>query len=138
MGDDPNYALDQTSTLAITPDGKTIAAVNFISNNIELLEDAWVMDSAKFVNSADNFTGLSLINLAPGPTIFRITALDNFGQLITGEGVSNPFDWELPADTQISLSMAELFGFEQHGTSWLDYDPLRSTGGCWIRFNRRH
>ncbi len=124
LGDDPNYALDQTSTLAMTPDGKTIAAVNFISNNIELLADAWVMDSAKFVNSADNFTGLSLINLAPGPTTFRITALDNFGQLITGEGVSNPFDWELPADTQISLSMAELFGFDS--TERLGWITIRS------------
>ena len=124
LGDDPNYALDQTSTLAITPDGKTIAAVNFISNNVELLTDAWVMDSAKFVNSADNFTGLSLINLAPGPTTFRITALDNFGQLITGEGVSNPFDWELPADTQISLSMAELFGFDS--TERLGWITIRS------------
>jgi hypothetical protein len=112
MGDEPNYALDQTSTLAITPDGKIIAAVNFISNNIELLADAWVMDAAKFVSSVDNFTGVSLINLAPGTTTFRITALDNFGQIITGEGVSNPFDWELPADTQISLSIEELFGFD--------------------------
>src|SRR4030095_1518095 len=103
-----------------------------ICNNIELLTDAWVMDSAKFVNSADNFTGLSLINLAPGPTTFRITALDNFGQLITGEGVSNPFDWELPADTQISLSMAELFGFDStERLGWVTIRSRRAGGaGC--------
>jgi DNA-binding beta-propeller fold protein YncE len=125
LGDEPNNALDQTSTLAITPDGKIIAAVNFISNNIELLADAWVMDTAKFVSSVDNFTGLSLINLAPGSTTFRITALDNFGQLITGEGIANPLDWELPADTQISLSVAQLFGWDD-STERLGWITIRS------------
>src|SRR4029453_19191017 len=80
--------------------------------NIELLADAWVMDSAKFVSSADNFTGLSLINLATDSATFRITALDNFGQLITAEGLSNPVEQVLPPDTQISLSVAEIFGFD--------------------------
>src|SRR5207247_3501316 len=43
----------QPATMAMTPDGKTIAVVDFLSNKIELLTDAYVLDAAKFISSPD-------------------------------------------------------------------------------------
>src|SRR5213592_3652619 len=39
VGDSPNKVLDEPATLAATPDGKIVAAVDFLSNTIELLTD---------------------------------------------------------------------------------------------------
>jgi DNA-binding beta-propeller fold protein YncE len=68
----------QPATMAMTPDGKTIAVVDFLSNKIELLADAYLLESAKFISSPDKFTGLSLINLSDQTTTFTLTALNNF------------------------------------------------------------
>src|SRR5438477_398759 len=43
VGDSPNQVLDEPATLAATPDGKIVAAVDFVSNNIELLTDAFAL-----------------------------------------------------------------------------------------------
>src|SRR5688572_546860 len=48
VGDSPNEFLDQPATVAITPDGKTIAVLDFVSNNVELVTDAWTLEAAKF------------------------------------------------------------------------------------------
>jgi WD40 repeat protein len=111
VGDSPNPALDQPSTLAMAPDGTSIAVLDFISNNIELLTDAYVMDGAKLISSVDKFTGLSLINLENAYTTFTIIALNNFGEVITSEGLQNPVDIGLPPNNQTVVTIGDLMKF---------------------------
>ncbi len=109
VGDNPNEFLDQPSTVAITPDGRSVAVVEFVSNNISLLTDVSVLAAARFIYSEDKFTGLSLINLSSEPNNLLLIALNDFGQVITGEGVINPAIYDLEPNHQISLTVTELF-----------------------------
>ena len=121
VGDSPNQVLDEPATLAATPDGKIVAAVDFVSNNIELLTDAFALDAARFISSAEEFTGLTLINLSDKTANFTITALDNYGDAVTGEGIQNPAAYSLPPNNQISLTVAEIFKFDnkEERIGWL-------------------
>src|SRR5438309_1949461 len=104
-----------------TSDGKILAAVDFVSNNIELLTDAFALDAARFISSAEEFTGLTLINLSDKTANFTITALDNYGDAVTGEGIQNPAAYSLPPNNQISLTVAEIFKFDnkEERIGWL-------------------
>jgi len=121
LGDNPNQVPDQPATMAMTPDGKTIAVLDFLSNKIELLADAYVLDAAKFISSAEKFTGLTLINLSDKEATFTITALDNYGQTVSEEGIENPVDYTLPPNNQISLTVAQAFKFDdsKERVGWL-------------------
>jgi DNA-binding beta-propeller fold protein YncE len=83
IGDNPNQYLDQPSTIARTPDGRAIAVVDFISNNIELLTEATVLGVTKYVSSAEQFTGLTLLNVGTSNNRFYVYAVNNFGELLT-------------------------------------------------------
>jgi WD40 repeat protein len=111
VGDNPNTAVDQPSALAITPNGKVIAVLDFVSNNIELLEDAFVLDGAKYISNDEFFTGLSLINLSQRTATFTIIALNNYGEVLTEEGVTNPIDLELEPNHQVTVDLADLLQF---------------------------
>jgi len=112
VGDDPNKSLDQPASVAITPDGKTVAAVELISNNIDLLTSTVVMASTKYIISGNHFSGLSLVNLSNKPTQFTIYAMDNYGQTVTAAGLTNPVIVNLGPNAQISKAISELFSFD--------------------------
>ncbi len=112
VGDGPNGSLDQPSSAAITPDGKTIAVLNFERNDIELMADVTMLDGAKFISTANQFTGLSLVSLSPSPATITLLALDNYGQPIAESGVQNPKQLVLPPNGQISQTVSEIFNFD--------------------------
>jgi len=118
VGDDPNKAVDQPSSVAITPDGKIVAALEFASNNIDLLTDFKALDAPKYVLSGSTFTGITLVNLSNEPASISISVLDRYGQLLTNQtsGVesdfTNPLEITLGANSQISKNVGELFAFD--------------------------
>ncbi len=121
IGDNPNTYLDQPSAMAITPDGKTIAVLEFTSNDIDLLASAVTLNSAKFINSADLFTGLTLINLSNTTNKFTVYALDNYGQPLAGTGVTNPATYVLEPNAQVSKTVAQMFTLDstKETTGWI-------------------
>jgi len=112
VGDDPNYVLDQPSSVGLTPDGKTLAVLNFMGNTIELLTDVTVMEGTKLLSAGDRFTGLSLVNLSDSPARVSLFARDDIGSLIRGEDVVNPAIYTLQPNAQISMTMDEIFQFD--------------------------
>jgi len=114
VGDSPNRGLEQPVTVAVTPDGKTIAALEFIGNRIDLLTQATTLEGTKFVLSGNQFSGVSLLNLSNQSTTFTMYALDNYGQVISADGLVNPVEMTVPANGQISAAISEIFNF---GTS---------------------
>jgi hypothetical protein len=132
VGDDPNKAQDQPASVAITPDGKTVAALEFISNNIDLSRSITLLSSTKYIISGNQFSGLSLVNLSNTPTKFTIYATDNYGQTITADGLTNPVDLTVGPNGQVSKAVSELFAFdlskEQTGRLSVYADQPQVTG----------
>ncbi len=112
VGDITGTVLTQPANLAITPDGTRIAVLQFISNNIALLTSATELVGAKFDSSATQFTGISLVNLSSQSNKFSLIALDNYGQLISGTGITNPVEITLAPNNQISQTVAQIFHFD--------------------------
>jgi len=118
VGDNPNKAVDQPSSLAFTPDGQILAALEFASNNIDLLTDLTTLEAPNFLISGDKFTGLTLVNLSNEPAPLSISVLDRYGQLISENNFSvgadfvNPLEFTLGPNAQISKTVAELFAFD--------------------------
>ena len=112
VGDSPNKGLEQPVTVAVTPDGKTIAALEFIGNKVDLLKPTRALESAKFVLSGNQFSGVSLLNLSNQTTTFTVYAFDNSGEIITADDLVNPVDIVLPANGQISAAISDIFNFD--------------------------
>jgi DNA-binding beta-propeller fold protein YncE len=121
VGTNPLLLLEQPSSMAITPDGKALAVVNFTSNKISLLREVTVAVAIKYVNSPEQFTGLTLINLSPRPTKIIVTALDSVGNRIQEEGVTNPAEFDFLPNNQFTLTVEEIFHFDgsQETAGWL-------------------
>jgi 6-phosphogluconolactonase (cycloisomerase 2 family) len=114
-----SVSLDQSSTVAITPDGQTIAVLNFVSDNIVLLTDQPYLLETKFVSSGNQFTGLSIVNLSGNTANVTVTALDDFGtqlQATSGgnEHLVNPVYLQLGPNAQTSVELSELFTFNRN------------------------
>ncbi len=123
VGDLPNNTLDQPSSLALTPDGKVLAVLNFIGNDLDLLTSATFISATKFISSADRVTGLSLVNLSPRPAHFRMFALDNYGQLMSGNGITNGAEITMAANEQVSLTLQQIFNFDEtEHVGWLSIE----------------
>jgi WD40 repeat protein len=125
-GDDPNISPDQTSSLAVTPDGTVMAALNFISNQLDLLSDTKVLKQTKFINYQDRFTGLTVINLSDTATDVTITALDSGGNDVYGTEIVNPVTISLDPNAQQSLDVAQLFNLD-YGQAYTGRLILEST-----------
>jgi WD40 repeat protein len=123
-GDDPDVQLDQTSSVALTPNGKVLAALNFMGNDLDLLTKEYVLSSTKFVNSPDRVTGLTVLNTSPISVLVRLEMLNNYGELITGGDTFNPVYVTLDSNRQISKSVTQLFNL----------DPTKEQVG-WIRIH---
>ncbi len=112
VGNPGDKGTDQPSAVGLTPDGKSLAVVDFTINVLDLVEPVSYLDSATFVSSPSRFTGVSLVNVASVTNKITFTALDVYGQAITGTGVTNPVDYSLDPNEQVSLTVGELFHFD--------------------------
>ena len=121
VGNPGDKGLDQASSVGLTPDGNYIAVVDFAINVLNLVERTSVLDSATFISSPDRFTGVSLVNVAPVSNKVTFTALDVYGQTISGTNVTNPVNYSLSPNQQVSLTLGEIFKFDstKEQVGWL-------------------
>ena len=112
VGDPGDKGTNQSSRVGLTPDGNSLAVVDFTINVLFLVERVSFIDSATFASSPSRFTGVSLVNLAPAMNKVTFAALDVYGQTITGTGVTNPVDYDLRPNEQVSLTVGEIFHFD--------------------------
>jgi hypothetical protein len=121
VGDDPNIVSDQTSSVAMTPDGETLAALNFLTNNIALIGANTVLTSAKFYSSSNQFTSVCLINLSNATANIEISAVHDYGTNVAGTGITNPASLTLPPNSQLSTTVDQIFNFDgqTEQTGWL-------------------
>ncbi|MBP1594791.1 MAG: 6-phosphogluconolactonase [Acidobacteria bacterium] len=125
VGDNPNVYLDQASSMAVSPDGNTIIALEFISNNLELMTPTTRVAAVKFLCSPDMYTGLSLINLSTKRSELTLFAMQDFGELNQEEGVVNPVRLTMEPNEQFSTTVSELFNFDDNNapngerTGWI-------------------
>ncbi len=125
IGDNPDTLLEQPASMAVTNDGKSIVALEFISGNLDLFTPTTRIAAARFLSSPDTFTGLSLINLSSKQNVVTVFAMQDFGELNQEEGVTNPVKYTLEPNQQISITIAELFNFDDNNapngerTGWI-------------------
>ncbi len=112
VGDSANASAEHASSIALTPNAKTIAVLNFISNELDLLSDIYVFKQTKFMSQTDNFTGLSLVNLSAAPVSVKVTALNNLGTPFVGLDLPNPAVLTLNPNEQKSVDLSQLFSFD--------------------------
>lgn len=112
IGDHPDTLIDQPSSIAITDDGKIIAAVEFTSNNITLMTPVTLVGAAKFYCAPDTFSGLSLLNLSSKNINVTLYAMQDFGEPNQEAGVTNPVTFSLLPNEQVSYTVEELFNFD--------------------------
>ncbi len=112
VGDSPNVGLEQPVTVAVTPDGKVFAALEFIGNTVDLLEEVTALEGTRFVLSGNQYSGVSLLNLSDQSTTFTVYALDNSGEVIAADDLVNPVEIVLPANGQISAAISDIFNFD--------------------------
>jgi hypothetical protein len=111
-GDNPNVNVDQASSVALTPDEKTLAVLNFTSNELNLLTDATALRGPKFLSTGNQFTGLTLINLSDTPANVTLTALDDSGKIYSSGILENPATLEpIAPNAQVSFELAKIFNF---------------------------
>ncbi len=112
VGDDPNEFTDQASSLALTPDEKTLVVLEFTSNELDLLTDETVFRQTKFISQQDKFTGLTVTNLSDRYAYLIITAIGDGGTNYSGTDVVNPVGLQLWPNAQASLELGELFNLD--------------------------
>ncbi len=123
VGDNPNTIADQPSSVAMTPDGKIFAVLDFASNNLELITASAALQGTKFISNANQTTGVTLINLSDREISVRATAYTDYGSAIEGTNIVNPVDFWVAPNGQMSLTVDQLFHFdwETEQTGWLDF-----------------
>ena len=125
VGDSPDTFVDQPSSMAITADGKILVALEFVSDNIDLMKPITLVAGGKFVSSPDTFTGISLLNLSSQTNTITVYAMQDFGEPNQETGVNNPVLITLDPNQQVSLTVAEIFNFDDSNapngerTGWL-------------------
>ena len=112
VGDSPNVGLEQPVTVAVTPDGKVVAALEFIGNTVDLLQEVTALEGTRFMLSGNQYSGVSLLNLSDQSTTFTVYALDNSGEVISADDLVNPVEFVLPANGQISAAISDIFNFD--------------------------
>jgi hypothetical protein len=118
LDDSANASSNQASTVALTPDGMTLAVLNFGSNELDLLSDTTVLKQTKFISQQDKFTGLSIVNLSNSPVAVKVSALDNSGNILSTSSTSgtipNPYPLQFAANEQKSFDVSLLFNFDNN------------------------
>jgi hypothetical protein len=112
VGDNPNVDTDQASSLAFTPDFRTLAVVNFSSNELDLLSDVTILRQTKFMSERDKFTGISVVNLSGAPADVTFTAFADGGGEYSSTTAVNPVTVTLPPNSQKSVDVSQLFSLD--------------------------
>jgi hypothetical protein len=89
--------------------------------------------SLSLAGSADDITGIALVNLGGRTASLTLTAFDQTGTQIAGSAITNPATLTLPAWQQLSMADSEIFGPGLPGSrisGWirLEGDVARMTG----------
>jgi sugar lactone lactonase YvrE len=120
VGDIPDISFDQPSGIAITPDDRTIAVLNTVSNEVDLLVDATMLRVPEFINDRDQFTGITLINLSDSYANLTLTALNTTGGNIfqlsdgTSDQVSPVILPPLAPNAQFSMDLSQIFNLNDN------------------------
>jgi hypothetical protein len=120
VGDIPDVSFDQPSGIAITPDAQTIAVLNTVSNELDLLVDATMLRVPEFINDRDQFTGITLINLSDSYANMTLTALNASGGKIfqLSDGTSNPVNPvilpPLAPNAQFSMDLSQIINLNDN------------------------
>jgi hypothetical protein len=111
VGDNPNLSIDQASSLAATPDGKTLVVLNLASNELDLLTDNTIFRQTKYISQQDRFTGVSIVNLSASSVDVKITAMTDAGATYDdgSDVIVNPAVVPLAPNAQKSVDVSELF-----------------------------
>lgn len=114
VGDNPNESEDQASSLALTPDSKTMVVLNFVSNELNLLSDTVVLKQTKLISDRDKFTGLSVINVSDVPVDVTFTAISDGGTEYSTDNtdVLNPVTIQLGPNAQETVDTSLLFNLD--------------------------
>jgi sugar lactone lactonase YvrE len=112
VGDPGDTGVDQASSLGITPDGKSLAVVDFTINVLDLVQGASSLDSATFDSSTTRFSGVSVVNVSGASNRITFSALNVYGEVITGDGVTNPVEYNLAPNKQVSMTLEEMFHYD--------------------------
>ena len=112
VGDDPNLSIDQPISVALTPDNGILAAMSFVTNEINLFVDSYVYRQTRYISQQDRFTGISIINVSPDEdALFQVTAKTNGGithYYYGDDEIPNPKTLTLKPNAQISIDISEL------------------------------
>ncbi|MDR1726466.1 MAG: hypothetical protein LBT74_00810 [Acidobacteriota bacterium] len=115
VGDNPNLGPDQPISLAMSPDGSTLAAMSFVTNEVNLLIDSYAYRQTRYISQQDRFTGLSIINTDSQPARIVVTAKTNGGidyYTYADDEITNPVEVTIPAGAQLSIDVSTLFGLD--------------------------
>jgi deoxycytidylate deaminase len=117
VGDNPSLSVDQSSSLAFTSDFRTLAVVNFASNELDLLSDVTVLKQTKFFSERDRFTGISVVNLSNSPADITFTAMTDSGAQFVSTDTINPVTIPLGPNAQTSVDVSQLFNMNTDETN---------------------
>ena len=111
VGDDPNMSIDQPISVALTPDAGILAAMNFVTNELDLFVDSYIYRQSRYISQQDRFTGISIVNVSPNEdALIQVTARTNGGNVhyYYNEDIPNPKSLTLKPNAQISIDISEL------------------------------
>jgi len=120
VGDVPDVSFDQPAGIAITPDAQTIAVLNTVSNELDLLVDATMLRVPEFINDRNQFTGITLINLSDSYANLTLTALNTSGGSIfqLSDGTSDhvtPVNLPpLAPNAQFSMDLSQIINLNDY------------------------
>ena len=119
VGDNPNLSLDQASSVAFTPNYGKLAVVDFLSNEVDLLTDTFVLNVPKFISQQDQFTGLSIVNLSSTPANLSFFAIGDDGTQFSATNANfvNPVTVQLAGNAQQSVDVSQIFSFDSGATN---------------------
>ncbi|MBI4456193.1 MAG: hypothetical protein HY644_09875 [Acidobacteria bacterium] len=112
VGKDPVSLDGDPIFVALTPDEKQVAVLNFVSNTIDFLGKTFAFILPRFHADTNRFTGLALANVGPTPANLKLQALSKFGEAFESVGsatVTNPTSLDFNAGQQVVTTAAELF-----------------------------
>ncbi len=95
--------------------------------------------SLSLSRSADDITGIALVNLGGSTANLTLTAFDRTGTQISGSGITNPANLTLRAWQQLSMVDSEIFGTGLPGTQvsgWIRLESnIARVAGFFLNFD---
>jgi len=115
VGKDPDF-LDFPQDLAVSPSGKLLAVLNFLTNTVDYLRDTFIGFVPYFVSNDIFYTGVAIANLGTNTSRAVITGSSNLGiplvdDISTVDVVEfvNPIEPVIEPGKQIAATIDQLF-----------------------------